>query len=49
MQPAVAGRDSRQLLRPAFGFLPWFAFDRRALARRLLVRLDMADNPTGEP
>ncbi len=33
-------------MRPALGLRPWFAFDRRALARRLLVRLDMAVHAT---
>lgn len=46
-QPAVVSQRSDQLLRPALGLRPWFAFDRRALARRLLVRLDMAPNTTG--
>lgn len=39
---------SGQLLRPAFGFRPWFAFERRALDRFLSVRFDMADNRNGD-
>jgi len=45
--PVRAGLRLCQLLRPALGLRPWFAFERRALARRLLVRLDMAPNTTG--
>ena len=41
-RPPPAGSTASADQRPAFGFLPWFAFLRRALILRLFVFFDMA-------